>query len=135
MVPGFADTRFRHYPIACYALLVRLLAGQFTRDDTLARLIEQVVSQPHLDWTLEALANKAGMSTRTLSRHFKRALNEAPAQFVERIRVDHARGLLMEDLPAKRVAVESGFGDMQRMRRAFQRRLGVGVSEYRSIFG
>lgn len=111
------------------------LAGQFTRDDTLARLIEQVVSQPHLDWTLEALADKAGMSTRTLSRHFKRDLDEAPAQFVERIRVDHARGLLMEDLPAKRVAVESGFGDMQRMRRAFQRRLGVGVSEYRSIFG
>lgn len=111
------------------------LAGQFTRDDALARLIEQVVSQPHLNWTLEALADTAGMNARTLTRHFKRDLDETPAQFVEKIRVDHARGLLMDDLPAKRVAVDSGFGDLQRMRRAFQRRFGVGVSEYQSVFG
>lgn len=111
------------------------LAGQFSRDDALTRLIEQIVSQPHLDWTLDALAGTAGMNARTLSRHFKRDLNETPAQFVEKIRVDHARSLLMEDLPGKQVAVESGFGDLQRMRRAFQRRFGVGVSEYRSVFG
>jgi transcriptional regulator GlxA family with amidase domain len=41
----------------------------------------------------------------------------------------------MDDIPAKRVAVQSGFGELQRMRRAFQRRFGVGVSEYRSVFG
>lgn len=111
------------------------LAGQFTRDDALARLIEQVVSQPHLNWSLETLADTAGMNARTLTRHFKRDLDETPAQFVEKIRVDHARGLLMDDLPAKQVAVDSGFGDLQRMRRAFQRRFGVGVSEYQSVFG
>lgn len=111
------------------------LAGQFTRDDALTKLIEQVVSQPQLDWALESLADTAGMNARTLTRHFKRDLGETPAQFVEKIRVDHARGLLMDDLPAKRVAVDSGFGDLQRMRRAFQRRFGVGVSEYQSVFG
>lgn len=111
------------------------LAGQFTPDDRLTRLIEQVVSQPHLNWTLEALADTAGMNARTLTRHFKRNLDETPAQFVEKIRVDHARGLLMEDIPAKRVAADSGFGDLQRMRRAFQRRFGVGVTEYRIVFG
>lgn len=111
------------------------LAGQFTRDDALTRLIEQVVSQPHIDWTLDALADTAGMNARTLSRHFKRDLDETPAHFVEKVRVDHARGLLMENLPPKQVAMDSGFGDLQRMRRAFQRRFGVGVSEYRSVFG
>lgn len=111
------------------------LAGQFTRDDALTRLIEQVVSQPQLDWTLDNLANTAGMNGRTLSRHFKRDLDETPAQFVEKARVDHARGLLMENLPPKQVAIDSGFGDLQRMRRAFQRRFGVGVSEYQSVFG
>lgn len=111
------------------------LAGQFSRDDALTRLIEQIVSQPQLDWTLETLSDTAGMNARTLTRHFKRDLNETPAQFVEKIRVDHARCLLMEDIPAKRVAVDSGFGDLQRMRRAFQRRFGVGVREYQSVFG
>ncbi|MGB7243403.1 MAG: DJ-1/PfpI family protein [Sulfitobacter sp.] len=111
------------------------LAGQFTRDEPLAQLIEHVVTQPHLNWTLEGMANSAGMNARTLSRHFKRSLQETPAQLVERVRVDHARGLLAENMPSKQVAVDSGFGDLQRMRRAFQRRFGVGVGEYMRVFG
>lgn len=111
------------------------LAGQFTRDDNLTQLIEQVVSQPHRSWSLNALAQTAGMNERTLSRHFKRDLQETPAQFVERVRVDHARGLLSENLPLKQVAADSGFGDLQRMRRAFQRRFGINVSDYLNAFG
>ncbi|MEP2639572.1 helix-turn-helix domain-containing protein [Roseobacter sp.] len=111
------------------------LAGQFTRDDTLTQLIENVISAPHLDWSLDALATAAGMNPRTLSRHFKRDVHHTPAAFVERVRVDHARGLLVENLPLKSVAVASGFGDVQRMRRAFQRRFGIHVSDYIAAFG
>ncbi|MFY0645950.1 GlxA family transcriptional regulator [Sulfitobacter geojensis] len=111
------------------------LAGQFSADDALARLIEQVVTHPHLEWSLEMLADTAGMNARTLSRHFKRDLQVTPAQFVERVRVDHARGLLQGKLPLKQVAQDSGFGDLQRMQRAFQRRFGVRVSEYLTTFG
>lgn len=111
------------------------LAGQFTRDDNLTQLIEKVVAEPHLDWSLDALANTAGMNARTLSRHFKRDLQDTPAQFVERVRVDHARGLLAENIPLKQVATDSGFGDLQRMRRAFQRRFGIHISDYMSAFG
>jgi transcriptional regulator GlxA family with amidase domain len=110
------------------------LAGQFTKDDALTQLIEQVVAEPHLDWSLDALAQAAGMNPRTLSRHFKRDLHENPAQFVERIRIDHARGLMAEKLPLKQVAQLSGFGDLQRMRRAFQRRFGIHVSDYVNSF-
>ena len=110
------------------------LAGQFTKDDALTRLIQQVVAAPHHDWTLDTLAQTAGLNPRTLSRHFKRDLQENPGQFVERVRVDHARGLLADKLPLKDVARLSGFGDVQRMRRAFQRRFGVSVSDYVSSF-
>ena len=40
------------------------LAGQFTGDDTLATLIEKIVSEPYRDWTLEPMAATAGMNTR-----------------------------------------------------------------------
>lgn len=110
------------------------LAGQFTTDDALTRLIEQVVAAPHLDWSLDELAQTARMNPRTLSRHFKRDLQESPGQFVERVRVDHARGLIEDKLPLKDVARRSGFGDLQRMRRAFQRRFGVHVSDYVKSF-
>ncbi|GFE63797.1 GlxA family transcriptional regulator [Litoreibacter roseus] len=111
------------------------LDAQFAVGSTLTRLIEQVVTEPKGNWSLENLANAAGMNPRTLSRHFKRDLQETPAQFVERVRVEHARGLLSEDRPLKQVAIDSGFGDLQRMRRAFQRRFGIHVSDYVSAFG
>lgn len=110
------------------------LAAQFTDDSRLSQLIEEVVTHPNHDWSLDRLADAAHMNPRTLSRHFKRELNETPTQFVERVRVDHARGLLHENLPLKHVATSSGFGDLQRMRRAFQRRYGVHVSEYLDTF-
>ena len=111
------------------------LAGQFTADDAFNALIETVVSDPKRDWTVERLAEEAAMNVRTLSRRFERHLGTSPAQFIERVRIDHARGLLEANVPAKGVAVLAGFGDLQRMRRAFQRRLGVGVAQYLATFG
>ena len=110
------------------------LAGQFAQAG-LGRLIEAVIAEPKRAWTLDALAGEAGMNRRTLSRAFQRHLAMPPARFVERARVDHARGLLQDGLPLKAVATESGFGDLQRMRRAFQRRYGVSVAQYAAAFG
>ena len=111
------------------------LAGQFTPDDSLAQLIEAVVARPDRLWSLDSLAQTAGMNARTLSRRFKSHLDLSPAQFVERTRVDHARGLLAEGIPLQTAAVKSGFGDLQRMRRAFQRRFGINLGEYLAAFG
>ncbi|MFK7765453.1 MAG: GlxA family transcriptional regulator [Roseobacter sp.] len=111
------------------------LAGQFAPDDSLTRLIENIVARPDKDWSLETLSDAAGMNQRTLSRRFQKHLKMPPAQFVEKVRVDHARGLLNENIPLQTVASTSGFGDLQRMRRAFQRRFGVNLGEYLSVFG
>jgi transcriptional regulator GlxA family with amidase domain len=111
------------------------LAGQFTPDDSLSRLIENIVARPDHIWSLEALAAAAGMNQRTLSRRFQKHLAMSPAQFVEKIRVDHARGLLSDNIALQTVASKSGFGDLQRMRRAFQRRFGVNLGQYVSVFG
>ena len=110
------------------------LASQFAPQGALAQLVEKVVSAPHLDWSLEGLAQAAGMNPRTLTRHFKRELGASPAQFVERVRVDHARGLIEEGLAFKHCARASGFGDVQRMRRAFRRRFGIHLSDYAKGF-
>ena len=110
------------------------LAGQFTAEGGLGRLIEVVTADPRRPWTIDDLAREAGMNPRTLSRAFRRHLSLPPAQFVERVRVDHARGLLEDAVPLKLVARHSGFGDVQRMRRAFQRRYGLTLSQYAAAF-
>ncbi len=111
------------------------IAGQLSQDDSLSALIEAIVARPDQDWTLDRMAAEAALNPRTLSRHFQRDLGLSPAQYVEHTRVDHARGLLADALPLKSVASQSGFGDLQRMRRAFQRRFGVSIADYKRLFG
>ncbi len=87
------------------------------------------------DLPLDRLALQAKMSTRNLSRIFKKETGATPAHFVETARVDAARRMLEEDAqPLKRVADTCGFGDMNNLRRAFMRRLGVSPSDYRKRF-
>lgn len=101
---------------------------------SLAKLLEQIIASPGHDWTLETMAAASDRHPRTLTRRFKTEFGETPAQVVEKIRANHARRLLEQDMPLTRIATESGFGDLQRLRRAFQRRFGVQPSEYRTMF-
>lgn len=110
------------------------LSAQF-HDNDLARLVESVIADPCRPWTLPNLAAEAGLHPRTLSRRFKRQHAETtPVNFVERIRVERARTLLEERHPIKTVATRSGFGDVQRLRRAFRRQLKTQPTDYEAAF-
>ena len=91
----------------------------------------------HVDEPLpvERLAAGVGMSSRTLSRWCREHLDESPAEFVRRIRIDEARRLLEETaLPLKDISERAGLGDASTMWRAFTRRLGVTPAKYRQRF-
>ncbi|HEY5128266.1 MAG TPA: DJ-1/PfpI family protein [Bradyrhizobium sp.] len=88
------------------------------------------------DLKVETLAEKAGMSPRTFARAYATRTGMTPANGVEALRVETAR-LLLESSEiggVVEVAQRAGFGDDERMRRAFMRHLGVSPSEYRSRF-
>ena len=110
------------------------LAGQQAGDPALSRLVKLIVAQPADDWTLEAMAQSARMGLRSVSRKFNDHVGMSPAKFVERVRIDCARDLLLGGEDLKRIAVMSGFGDSQRMRRAFMRHLGLSAAEYAANF-
>lgn len=107
-----------------------LLRAQFAMEEPLSLLLEKITSNPAHEWNLENMAANVNMSSRTLSRKFNRDIGIAPVQFVERVRVKFACALLSEATSMKRAASLSGFGDLQRMRRAFQRHLGISVADY-----
>src|SRR5215468_1556606 len=74
--------------------------------------------------SLPVLANQAGMSERSFSRHYAKATGQTPARAVERLRVEAARRQLSESrLPVKRIAHRCGFGSEETMRRSFLRLL------------
>jgi transcriptional regulator GlxA family with amidase domain len=97
-----------------------------------AWIIENIAS----DLRVETLAAKAGMSPRTFARTYASRTGMTPAHGVEALRVETAR-LLLESRQIENVvevARRAGFGDDERMRRAFLRHLGVSPSEYRRRF-
>jgi transcriptional regulator GlxA family with amidase domain len=72
----------------------------------------------------------------TFARLFIAETGTTPGRFVERVRVEAARGLLEAGrTPVQTVAEQAGFGSAETMRRAFVRVLGVGPADYRARFG
>ena len=91
----------------------------------------------HLEERLpvERLASIAGTSSRSIARSFVKELGVTPHDFVESIRIDHARNLLeASNLPLKAVAFDCGFANPGQMRSAFQRKLGLSPLTYRRSF-
>ena len=87
------------------------------------------------DLRVERLAEHAGMSPRNFARRYAAQLGTTPARAVEAMRIEAAcRRLEESEMPAKRIAGDCGFGDEERMRRAFLRRLGVNPQDYRRRF-
>ncbi|WP_234931067.1 GlxA family transcriptional regulator [Gluconobacter japonicus] len=71
---------------------------------------------------VERLAEFAGISPRQFARQFVTETGETPARAVERIRCDAALPRIQNtNEPLDQIALRIGFGDLERMRRAFLR--------------
>lgn len=87
------------------------------------------------DLRVETLAERENMSVRSFHRRYVATMGMTPAKAVETIRIEAARDLLeTTDAAVKAVAARCGFGDEERMRRAFLRAVGVSPSAYRDRF-
>ena len=74
---------------------------------------------------VERLAEQAAMSPRHFARAFAAEAGVTPAKAIERLRVEAARERVEAGVePIDRVAESAGFGDAERMRRAFIRAFG-----------
>lgn len=104
-------------------------------EDRFGALHEWINDHLSGDLPLAVLADQAGMSERSFSRHYAEATGQTPARAVERLRVEAARRLLSESrVPIKRIAQRCGFGSEETMRRSFMRLLSVTPHDYRSRF-
>ncbi|MCA2223068.1 GlxA family transcriptional regulator [Nonomuraea aurantiaca] len=121
------------------------------RDGGQAQYVERPVPEPsasgtaptrawalqHLSTPLQLadLAEHAGMSRRTFTRHFRHEVGQSPGQWLLQQRVELARHLLeTTDLPVDRVAERSGFGTGASLRQHLHASLGVSPHAYRRTF-
>jgi transcriptional regulator GlxA family with amidase domain len=111
------------------------LLAQFAASPAVRKAQEWALENLAADLGVKVLSARAGMSERTFRRAFAAETGETPRDFVERIRIDAARGLFEEaQMPVQVVAARCGFATVDNLRRAFVRRVGVTPQQYRQRF-
>lgn len=103
-----------------------------TRDSTLARAIAYLEKHLEQPYALDAVAQAAAVSPRTLLRHFREALGHSPLDHLHALRCARARVLLeitLEGIPS--IAQACGYQDPAAFRRIFRRHAGLTPQAYR----
>lgn len=103
--------------------------------ELLDRLVDEVRSNmTHGDISIETLASKLCITRGQLNRRIKSITGVTTQQYVLRIRLEHARLLLVDnkETPISEVALECGFEDATSFSRAFRRTFEKSPSQYRN---
>jgi transcriptional regulator GlxA family with amidase domain len=91
-------------------------------DHRFVRLMRWMREHLHEDLSVPRLAERLAMSARQFARAFTADLGITPARAVERLRLEVARERIECGAQSiERIALETGFGNTERMRRAFCR--------------
>lgn len=114
----------------------RASSDVFAVDDPLVRSAMQFI-QSHVNEPIgvDDVADGIGVSRRLLERRFRERLDQAPAAFIRRARIDLAkRQLLQTQDNLAQVARDAGFSHPNRMINLFQKEVGISPAAFRRRF-
>ena len=82
------------------------------------------------------MVTRSGLSERGFSRRFQAASGYSPLDYVQHLRVEHAKRRLERTLePIEQIAWTVGYEDPSAFRRLFGRIVGISLGQYRRQFG
>lgn len=111
-----------------------ILKSQYSGDGSLDSLVDAIIARPDRAWTLDLMAEFVGVTPRTLTRRCARSFHESPMKVLERVRVQLSSEMISHSMPVAKAAASAGFGDLQRMQRAWKRQMGTTLGEYSKRF-
>lgn len=101
-------------------------------DPAIGRALAALHRQPGFDWTLDLLAQEAGISRSALTEKFTRIIGLAPMAYLTEWRLElGAEALRSTSRSVQRVALDSGYESEAAFNRAFKRRFSVPPARYR----
>jgi transcriptional regulator GlxA family with amidase domain len=104
-------------------------------DGRLSRVLEWVTQHLEQSHSLASLAERAAMSRRNFTRHFRQATGTSFKQWLLNQRLAQAQRLLeSSDTPVELVAQQAGFGTGLSLRQHFRAALDISPSLYRKQF-
>jgi len=111
------------------ALVGGLLAGM--AHPRLRRALVAMHEAPAQAWSLETLADAAGMSRSAFADAFRDAVGQTPGQYLQAWRIGLAQRALRRGRPLKLIADEVGYGSEAALSRAFKAHSGVSPRAWR----
>ncbi len=106
---------------------------QAVRDPQLGRALAAMHRSPGQDWTVEALAELAGLSRSSFADKFRATMGEGPAHYVARWRMQAATEWLRENLSIGEIAERLGYESDASFSRAFKRIMGTAPSRWKAV--
>jgi transcriptional regulator GlxA family with amidase domain len=104
-------------------------------DGRLAQVMEWVQHRLADEHSLDALAERAAMSRRNFTRHFRQATGTSFKQWLLNQRLAHAQRMLESSgVPVEAVAQAAGFGSAASLRQHFRAAFHSSPSAYRKLF-
>lgn len=105
-------------------------------DPQLGRALATVIAKPEAAYTLDGLAQIAGMSRSRFGHHFAATYGRSPIEFVNWVRLKSAARMLRDtSLPIKSIAAAVGYGSRSHFSRAFRAEFGLDPSSFRGEGG
>lgn len=96
-----------------------LLSG--LADPRIARAVVAIHSRPKSHWTLEALAEEAGMSRTAFANTFREVMRKTPGKYLSAIRLAIARRAVQSGKGLKTAARDAGYTNPSALSRALSR--------------
>jgi len=90
-------------------------------DPRIARSLVAMHAKPAHPWTLETLANLAGMSRTSFANYFKDVMQVPPGKYLENLRLAIARQLVQTGIGLKQIAARTGYASPSTLSRALGR--------------
>lgn len=99
-------------------------------DERLGKAIESMHKHPEAPWSLEQLAQRAGMSRARFATHFREVVGMTPFDYLTNWRLGVAQTMLRKGNSLKLIASAVGYANATALTRVFTQRLGMSPSEW-----
>ncbi|WP_025112360.1 AraC family transcriptional regulator [Pseudomonas sp. H1h] len=101
------------------------------RNPQFAPLLDQLIEQPQLPWSLESMAARIGLSRSAFFKRFNELAGQSPGQVLLALRIRHACQLLRANHTVEQVCAAVGYQSIAAFTRAFAKSVGVQPGAYR----
>jgi AraC-like DNA-binding protein len=99
-------------------------------DSRLGRAIEAMHKHPETSWSMEELAQRAGMSRARFAAHFREVVGMTPFDYLTSWRIGVAQTMLRKGNSLKLIAPAVGYANSTSLTRVFTERLGMSPTEW-----